>query len=45
MFKDAWNGRLELAKTDRAEWALQLKAADGSILELVDRIGIANVHH
>ena len=38
MFKDAWNGRLELAKADRAEWALQVKAADESILELVDRM-------
>ena len=38
MFKDAWNGRLELAKADRAEWARQVKAADESILELVDRM-------
>lgn len=38
MFKDAWNGRLQMARAQREEWARQAKAAEESILELVDRM-------
>ncbi len=38
MFRDAWNGRLDAAKSERDSWAHQVKAAEQSILELVDRL-------
>ena len=38
MFKDAWNGRMELAQAERDEWRRQAEAADTSLLELIDRM-------
>ena len=38
MFKDAWNGRLDAAKAERAAWGEKVVVADKSILELVDRL-------
>lgn len=38
MFSDAWNLRLEQARMERDEWCTQLKAIEGRIDDLLDRI-------